>query len=86
MPCVDAFEEQDDAYKESVLPRAVRARVSVEAASVIGWDRYVGPDGEIVGMTTFGGSGPQKALYEHFGFTPENIAEHARATVKRVSG
>jgi transketolase len=86
MPCMDAFEEQDDAYKESVLPRAVRARVSVEAASVMGWDRYVGPDGEIVGMTTFGASGPQKALYEHFGFTPENIAEHARTSVKRVSG
>jgi transketolase len=86
MPCMDAFEEQDDEYKESVLPRAVRARVSVEAASVMGWDRYVGPDGEIVGMRTFGASAPQKALYEHFGFTPENIAEHARATVKRVSG
>src|SRR5215208_5740760 len=65
MPCMDAFEEQDDAYKESVLPRAVRARVSVEAASVMGWDRYVGPDGEMVGMTTFGASAPQKALYEH---------------------
>jgi transketolase len=86
MPCIDAFEEQDDAYKESVLPRAVRARVSVEAASVVGWDRYVGPDGEIVGMRTFGASAPQKDLYEHFGFTPDNIAEHARATVKRVSG
>jgi transketolase len=69
-----------------VLPRAVRARVSVEAASVVGWDRYVGPDGEIVGMRTFGASAPQKDLYEHFGFTPDNIAEHARATVKRVSG
>jgi transketolase len=86
MPCVDAFEEQDDDYKESILPRAVRARVSVEAASVVGWDRYVGPDGEIVGMTTFGLSGPQKDLYEHFGFTPENIAEHARTSIARVSG
>jgi transketolase len=86
MPCMNAFEEQDDDYKEKVLPKAVRARVSVEAASVVGWDRYVGPEGEIIGMTTFGASAPQKAVYQHFGFTPENIAEHARTTVKRVSG
>ena len=85
MPCTDAFDEQDDAYKETILPRACRARVSVEAASTVGWDRYVGTDGDTVGMTTFGASGPQKALYEHFGFTPENIADRARATVKRVA-
>ncbi len=82
MPCWQLFEEQDAAYRESVLPPAVTARVSVEAAAVQGWDRYVGPRGTIIGMRSFGASAPIKDLYQHFGFTPERIAEAARALVQ----
>ena len=84
-PCLDAFAEQDQDYRDSVLPPGVRARVSVEAASPLGWSTWVGEDGEAIGMTTFGASAPQPALYEHFGFTPEKVAERARAVVERVS-
>jgi transketolase len=84
-PCLDRFAEQDDDYRESVLPRGVRARVSVEAASPLGWSTWIGEDGDAIGMTTFGASAPQPALYEHFGFTPEKVAERARAVVERVS-
>ena len=79
MPCFDRFIEQDAAYRDSVLPPSVRARVSVEAAATFGWERWVGPEGESIGMTGFGASGPQPALYEHFGFTPEHVAERGRA-------
>ena len=84
-PCLDRFAEQDEDYRESVLPRGVRARVSVEAASPLGWSTWIGEDGDAIGMTTFGASAPQPALYEHFGFTPEKVAERARAVVERVS-
>jgi transketolase len=84
-PCLDTFADQDQDYRDSVLPPSVRARVSVEAASPLGWSTWVGEDGEAIGMTTFGASGPQPALYEHFGFTPEKVAERARAVVERVS-
>jgi transketolase len=84
MPCVDRFGEQDAAYRDSVLPPACRARVSVEAASTLGWDRWVGDAGEAVGMTGFGASGPGKELFEHFGFTPEKVAETGRRVLGRV--
>jgi transketolase len=84
-PCLDAFAQQDQDYRDSVLPPDVRARVSVEAASPLGWSTWVGEDGDSIGMTTFGASAPQPALYEHFGFTPEKVAERARAVVERVS-
>jgi transketolase len=84
-PCLDRFAEQDQDYRDSVLPPDVRARVSVEAATPLGWSTWVGDEGEAIGMTTFGASGPQPALYEHFGFTPEKVAERARAVVERVS-
>jgi transketolase len=84
-PCLDRFAEQDDDYRDSVLPPGVRARVSVEAASPLGWSTWIGEDGDAIGMTTFGASAPQPALYEHFGFTPEKVAERARAVVERVS-
>jgi transketolase len=84
-PCLDRFAEQDEEYRESVLPRGVRARVSVEAASPLGWGTWIGEDGEAIGMTTFGESAPQPDVYEHFGFTPEKVAERARAVVERVS-
>lgn len=77
MPCVDIFEEQTDEYKERVLPKDVTKRVSVEALSTFGWDRYVGPEGKAIGMTTFGASGPYKTLFEFFGFTVDAIVEAA---------
>jgi transketolase len=84
-PCLDRFAEQDPDYRDSILPPEIRARVSVEAASPLGWSTWVGEDGDSIGMTTFGASAPQPALYEHFGFTPEKVAERARAVVERVS-
>jgi transketolase len=84
-PCLDRFAEQDEDYRDSVLPPSVRARVSVEAASPLGWGTWVGDDGESIGMTTFGASAPQKDLYEHFGFTPEAVAERGKAVVERLA-
>ncbi len=84
MPCVDTFQDQDAAYRDSVLPPSVRARVAVEAASEFGWHRWVGDHGEIVGMTDFGASGPGPELYEHFGITAERVAECARASLERA--
>jgi transketolase len=84
-PCLDRFAEQDEDYRDSVLPLSVRARVSVEAASPLGWSTWIGEDGEAIGMTTFGSSAPQPDLYEHFGFTPEKVAERARGVLERVA-
>ena len=81
MPCWSLYESQSDSYKEEVLPKAVKARVSVEAASTLGWDRYVGPTGEIIGMRRFGASAPIKDLLKKFGFTPEKVVEAARRTI-----
>jgi len=75
MPCVEIFEAQDDAYKESVLPKAVTARVAVEAAIMDAWWKYVGTDGAVIGMTTFGESAPAPQLFEHFGFTVDNVVK-----------
>lgn len=80
MPSMDVFEEQSDEYKESVLPKSVRKRVAVEALSDFGWGRYVGLDGAYVTMKSFGASGPANVLFEHFGFTVENVVN----TVKKV--
>lgn len=75
MPCVELFEQQSAEYKEQVLPKAVRARVAVEAASDFGWGKYVGLDGDTVCMKGFGASAPANLLFEKFGFTKENVAE-----------
>ena len=79
MPSWTLFEEQDDAYRESVLPRSITARVTVEQGSTIGWDRYAGPTGAVIGMHTFGSSAPAKDLLGKFGFTPDKVYEAARA-------
>jgi transketolase len=81
MPCCELFDRQDKAYRDAVLPPGVTARVSVEEASTLGWDRYVGPDGAKVGMHTFGSSAPLKDLQTKFGFTPDKVAEAARAVL-----
>jgi transketolase len=81
MPSWELFEQQTQAYRDSVLPPDVRARVSVEAGSVFGWERYVGLDGAIVGMTTFGASAPAGQLFKKFGFTIEHVLEVAKAVL-----
>ncbi len=78
MPSWELFEQQDEAYREQVLPRAITARVAVEQGSVQGWDRYAGPTGTIIGMRTFGASAPLKDLLSKFGFTPDKVIEAAR--------
>ncbi len=81
MPSWDLFEEQDAAYRESVLPAAVTARVACEAACGFGWERWIGTRGVFVGMKGFGASGPAPALYKHFGITPEGVAAAAKTSL-----
>ena len=84
MPCMENFAAQDAEYRDKVLPPACRARVAVEAASPFGWREWVGELGEIIGMVTFGASAPAGALYKHFGFTPERVADAGREVVARA--
>ena len=79
MPSTDVFDRQDAAYRESVLPTAVRKRVAVEAAISDFWRKYVGLDGAVIGMTTFGASAPADALYKHFGVTADAVVEAAKS-------
>ncbi len=83
MPCMDLFEEQSAEYKESVLPKNVRARVAVEALSDFGWGKYVGLDGATLTMEGFGASAPQNLLFEKFGFTAENVAAKVRGVIAK---
>ena len=83
MPSWDLFERQDERYQEHVLPAAVKARVSVEAASALGWDRYVGRHGEIIAMRSFGLSAPGKAVQAHFGFDAAHVLAAARRQLAR---
>ncbi len=80
MPCVDIFEEQDEEYKETVLPKSIRKRVAVEALIGYGWERYTGLDGKVISMNSFGASAPYSKLFPHFGFTVENVVN----TVKEL--
>ncbi len=84
VPCMDTFTEQDEGYRDQVLPPSCRARIAVEAASPVGWHRWTGDGGEVIGMTTFGASGPYGDLYEHFGFTPERVRDRGKAVVEAV--
>ncbi len=79
MPSWALFERQPADYRDQVLPRQVRARVAVEQASTFGWERYVGIDGTVVGIDTFGASAPLKDLQTKFGFTSEAVTDAARA-------
>jgi transketolase len=81
MPSTDAFDKQDAAYRESVLPKAVAARVAIEASIADYWFKYVGLNGAVVGMTTFGESAPAEQLFEEFGFTVENVVKQAKAVL-----
>ena len=80
LPSIDVFEQQSAEYKESVLPKSIRARVAVEAAAGFGWERYTGLDGATVTMHGFGASAPAGVLFKKFGFTKENVV----ATMKNV--
>jgi transketolase len=84
LPSWYLFDQQPDEYRDSVLPPAIAARVSVEEASTLGWDRYVGPEGAVIGMDTFGSSAPLKDVQTEFGFTPKRVAETAREVLKRA--
>jgi len=83
LPSWHLFEAQDPAYRDTVLPRGVTARVSVEAGVTLGWEKWVGPDGVSVGIDHFGASAPSEVLYEEFGVTAERVATAARLTLKR---
>jgi len=78
MPCVELFEQQDPAYREAVLPSAVRKRVAVEAGATGGWYKFTGLDGAVFGLDRFGESAPGGALFDYFGFKPENVAQVGR--------
>jgi transketolase len=80
-PCVEWFDEQDEAYRQSVLPPKVKARVVVEAGVRQCWDRFLGESGRFVGMSTYGGSAPYAALYKHFGITPDHVAAEVKAAL-----
>ena len=82
MPSWDIFEQQDQAYRDSVLPPDVTARVAIEQASKFGWERYVGREGVVIGMQTFGASAPLKALQQEFGFTVTNVVAAVKALLK----
>jgi len=83
MPSWDLFEHQPRAYRESVLPPRVKARVAVEQGSMLGWERYVGESGRVIGMKTFGASAPLKELQRKFGFEPERVMAAAMEQMGR---
>ncbi len=83
MPSVDVFEAQDEAYREAVLPSAVAARVAIEAGVTTGWYRYVGMRGAVVGIDTFGESGPADEVFRHFGFTADKVVETAERVLNQ---
>jgi transketolase len=86
MPSWELFEAQDQAYRDSVLPPEIGARMSVEMGSVIGWDRYVGPTGTAIGMHSFGASAPLKDLLTKFGFTVERVVTAAHEQIEKSKG
>ncbi len=83
MPSENIFEQQDQAYRDSVLPPGIRRRLAVEAGAPMSWYRWVGLDGEIIGMTTFGASGKYEEVMKHFGFTVDNVVKHALKLLAR---
>jgi transketolase len=85
-PSWDLFEHQDEAYRHSVLPPDVVGRVAVEQASTIGWERYVGATGAVIGMHSFGASAPMAALMKKFGFTPDAVIKAAREQAGKSKG
>jgi len=85
MPSWEIFEHQSQEYRDSVLPPSVKARVAVEKGSTIGWDRYVGNSGEVIGMKTFGASASLKELQKKFGFEPDQVVSAVQQQLSRHS-
>jgi transketolase len=81
MPCTELFEEQPQAYRNEVLPPSVTARLALEAGVRQGWDRYVGPQGDVICLDRFGASAPGDVAMRELGFNLENVLQHARALV-----
>ena len=86
LPSWELYDSQSTQYKESVLPARTRARVSVEAATTLGWERYIGIDGVAIGIPHFGASAPADVLYEKFGLTAQRMADQAEILVQRSKG
>ena len=86
IPCMEEFEKQTEEYREHVLPSSVKARVCVEAGSHMSWYKYSGDNGEVVAMHSFGISAPAGVLFEHFGFTKENVAQKAKLSLSKARG
>lgn len=86
MPSCELFDSQDMEYRNTVLPPNIAARVAIEAASPLGWHKYVGFEGDVIGMERFGASAPYKTLFEKFGFTVENVTKRAMAVLNRKKG
>ncbi|HVR06191.1 MAG TPA: transketolase C-terminal domain-containing protein, partial [Solirubrobacteraceae bacterium] len=84
MPCVELFEDQSSEYRESVLPRSVRARLAVEPGATLGWWKWVGDGGDVLGLDRFGASAPGTRVLEEFGFTSANIVKRAGALLKEA--
>jgi len=84
MPSWDIFEHQPQEYRDTVLPPRVKARIAVEQASTFGWERYVGTEGCVIGMKTFGASAPLKELQKKFGFHPETLVAAAKKLLNRI--
>jgi transketolase len=82
LPCWEAFEAQDEAYRESVIPRAVRRRLTIEAGATTGWERYAGDDGAMLGIDHFGASAPAGTIFATLGFTAERVTDVARRVVR----
>ena len=85
IPCWEWFDEQDEEYRESVLPSAVTARLAVETGIAQGWDKYLGPQGRFIGMTGYGASAPAGELMKHFGFTVDRVVNEAKSLVTKRS-
>ncbi|HEX9012191.1 MAG TPA: transketolase C-terminal domain-containing protein, partial [Anaerolineaceae bacterium] len=81
MPSWTLFDEQPAEYRETVLPKVVRKRLAVEAGATQGWQRYVGDDGDVIGINHFGASAPAEVLFREFGFTVDHVVERARSLV-----
>jgi transketolase len=86
MPSWDLFDHQPQAYRDTVLPPSVKARVVVEQGSTLGWERYIGESGRVIGMHTFGASAPLKELQRKFGFEPDRVVAAAKELLGRASG
>ena len=82
MPCTELFDEQSQDYRDEVLPPSITARLAIEAAVRQGWDRYVGPHGDVICLDRFGASAPGEVALKNLGFNVENVLTHAKALLK----